>query len=92
MPQKIRPPSQSHKVRPPKIIPIIPTSPPPFASSISKKSKRHEGLQNSKPTESKKPVAMVNFNIFKEVRKNKTLRMQVSNISLFSCLDTAGHV
>ncbi|KAG1471984.1 hypothetical protein G6F56_001806 [Rhizopus delemar] len=67
MPQKIRPPSQSHKVRPPKIIPIIPTSPPPFASSISKKSKRHEGLQNSKPTESKKPVAMVNFNIFKEL-------------------------
>ncbi|KAI9260237.1 hypothetical protein BY458DRAFT_440048 [Sporodiniella umbellata] len=65
--QRIRAPSKPNQVKPPKIIPPIPTT----ASSVIRPEKiRGQESLNSKPTESRKPVAMVNFNIFKEVNKD----------------------
>ncbi|KAG1374215.1 hypothetical protein G6F61_009521 [Rhizopus arrhizus] len=70
--QNIRAPSQFSESYRPKIIPVVPTIPPRpvvAAPPATKKLKKQQAVEDkTKPrTEPKKPVAMVNFNIFKEL-------------------------
>lgn len=75
--QNIRAPSQFNESYRPKIIPVVPTIPPRpvvAAPPPTKKLKKQQAVEDkTKPgTEPKKPVAMVNFNIFKEVIMKKS--------------------